>query len=75
MCVNKNQCFFFLDSDHSVVLKEITVPLWQNSECEKTLRKHFGPRYSLPDTAICAGAEGRDACDVSTFSNIITIIK
>lgn len=51
------------DSDHSVVLKEITVPLWQNSECEKTLRKHFGPRYSLPDTAICAGAEGRDACD------------
>ncbi|XP_049777111.1 tryptase beta-2-like [Schistocerca cancellata] len=51
------------DSDHSVVLKEISVPLWKNTDCERMLRRHFGPRYSLPDTAICAGAEGRDACD------------
>ncbi|XP_067005508.1 chymotrypsin-like protease CTRL-1 [Anabrus simplex] len=50
-------------SEHSVVLKEVTVPLWQNSVCEAALRQQFGPSYSLPDTSICAGAEGRDACD------------
>jgi secreted trypsin-like serine protease len=51
-------------SEHSVVLKEVSVPLWQNSACEKALRQQFGSRFSLPDTSICAGADGRDACDV-----------
>jgi hypothetical protein len=51
-------------SEHSVVLKEVTVPLWQNAACERALRRQFGSRYSLPETSICAGAEGRDACDV-----------
>lgn len=50
-------------SDHSVVLKEINVPLWQHSVCNAALQSQFGPKYTLPKTAICAGAEGRDACD------------
>nr|CAD7586109.1 unnamed protein product [Timema genevievae] len=50
-------------SSHSVVLKEIPVPLWHNSECQSALRQQFGQDYVLPDTSLCAGAEGRDACD------------
>ena len=46
------------------MLKEVTVPLWQNAACERALKQQFGSRYSLPDTSICAGTEGRDACDV-----------
>ena len=56
---------FLTDSEHSVVLKEIKVPLWQNSDCQSALRLQFGSAYSLPNTALCAGAEGHDACDVS----------
>ena len=48
-----------------MVLKEISVPLWEHGTCAAALRAQFGPNYSLPDTAMCAGAEGRDACDVS----------
>lgn len=54
------------ETEHSVVLKEINVPLWSNPACQNALREQFGPAYSLPTTALCAGAEGRDACDVST---------
>ena len=50
------------------MLKEVTVPLWQNAACERALKRQFGSRYSLPDTSICAGAEGRDACDVRKSS-------
>ena len=53
-----------LESSHSTVLKEIAVPLWQHSVCSTALQSQFGPKYNLPETAICAGAEGRDACDV-----------
>ena len=53
-----------VESDHSVVLKEIKVPLWRHSVCNEALQSQFGTKYSLPDTAVCAGAEGRDACDV-----------
>ncbi|XP_037793116.1 serine protease 29-like [Penaeus monodon] len=51
------------ETEHSVVLKEISVPLWSNPACQNALREQFGPAYSLPTTALCAGAEGRDACD------------
>jgi len=51
------------NSEHSVVLKEISVPLWDHDRCSRALRTQFGPGYSLPDTALCAGAEGQDACD------------
>ncbi|KAK7865505.1 hypothetical protein R5R35_003208 [Gryllus longicercus] len=50
-------------TEHSVVLKEVPVPLWQNAACEAALRKQFGPNYHLPSTSICAGAEEMDACD------------
>ncbi|KAG8201920.1 hypothetical protein JTE90_027397 [Oedothorax gibbosus] len=50
-------------SEHSVTLKEVNVPLWRNDDCERALRFHFGPNYRLPATSLCAGAEGRDACD------------
>jgi len=50
-------------SDHSVVLKEIAVPLWEQSVCNSALQDQFGPGYSLPSSSVCAGAEGRDACD------------
>ncbi|KDR12650.1 Serine proteinase stubble [Zootermopsis nevadensis] len=50
-------------SEHSVILKEVKVPLWQNSACERALRQQFGSSYSLPNTSICAGAKDRDACD------------
>ena len=49
-----------------MVLKEIPVPLWERESCDAALRTQFGPNYRIPDTALCAGAEGRDACDVST---------
>ena len=52
-------------SEHSLVLKEINVPLWSHDTCNGALQAQFGPAYHLPDTAVCAGAEGRDACDVS----------
>ena len=61
-----NFYILFSESDHSVVLKEINVPLWQHSVCNAALQSQFGPKYTLPKTAICAGAEGRDACDVRT---------
>lgn len=51
------------ESEHSVVLKEISVPLWEQADCAAALRSQFGPGYSLPDSAVCAGASGRDACD------------
>lgn len=50
-------------SEHSLVLKEIHVPLWDHDNCNGALQAQFGPAYHLPDTAVCAGAEGRDACD------------
>lgn len=50
-------------SEHSLVLKEINVPLWDHLSCNNALQAQFGPAYHLPDTAVCAGAEGRDACD------------
>ncbi|GIY11097.1 protein masquerade [Caerostris darwini] len=50
-------------TDHSVILKEVNVPLWRNDDCERALKFHFGPSYKLPATSLCAGAEGRDACD------------
>ena len=53
-------------SEHSLVLKEIKVPLWSHNTCDFALQAQFGPAYHLPNTAVCAGAEGRDACDVST---------
>ncbi len=46
-------------------MKEIHVPLWDHGNCNGALQAQFGPAYTLPASAICAGAEGRDACDVS----------
>jgi len=51
------------ESDHSVILKEISVPLWDQRKCNAALQAQFGPSYTLPGTALCAGSEGRDACD------------
>ena len=42
------------------------MPLWSHNTCDFALQAQFGPAYHLPNTAVCAGAEGRDACDVST---------
>lgn len=50
-------------SEHSLVLKEIKVPLWNHDTCNGALQAQFGPAYILPSTAICAGSEGKDACD------------
>ena len=55
------------DGTHSVILKEIEVPLWDDAKCQAALRTQFGPNFVLPPTSICAGAEGRDACDVSFY--------
>ena len=55
---------FLLDGTHSVILKEIEVPLWDDAKCQAALKTQFGPNFVLPSTSICAGAEGRDACDV-----------
>ncbi|XP_013776905.1 serine protease 44-like [Limulus polyphemus] len=62
ICVMK-RLFCFLASEHSLILKEVNVPLWKRNDCEGALKQHFGPQYKLPDTSICAGREGRDACD------------
>ena len=62
----------FSASEHSLVLKEIKVPLWSHNTCDFALQAQFGPAYHLPATAVCAGAEGRDACDVSFCGYIRT---
>ena len=59
--------FLPLASEHSLVLKEIKVPLWNHDTCNGALQAQFGPAYILPSTALCAGSEGKDACDVSIF--------
>ena len=41
------------------------MPLWDHTKCDQALQSQFGVGYKLPETAMCAGAEGRDACDVS----------
>ena len=61
------------DGAHSVILKEIEVPLWDDAKCQLALRSQFGPNFVLPPTSICAGAEGRDACDVSIFLDFLSI--
>ena len=59
-------------SEHSLVLKEIDVPLWNHDNCNGALQAQFGPAYSLPGTTLCAGAEGRDACDVSVNHKLVS---
>lgn len=59
--------FHILAADHSTILKEILVPLWSNKECQTALQSQFGPNFAIPPTAICAGTENKDACDVSFF--------
>ena len=59
--------FYISASEHSLILKEINVPLWNHATCNGALQAQFGPAYTLPTSAICAGAEGRDACDVSNI--------
>lgn len=56
---------FTIVSEHSLVLKEVKVPLWPHGKCQSALRRNFGTNYVLPKTNICAGEEGNDACDVS----------
>lgn len=50
-------------SNHSFVLKEVNVPIWRQDRCVSALQLQFGSEFSLPGTSLCAGAEGRDACD------------
>ncbi|KAJ1529520.1 hypothetical protein ONE63_006293 [Megalurothrips usitatus] len=52
-------------SPHSEVLKEVPVPIWSRRPCQDALRAHLGQSFRLPRTSLCAGAKGRDACDVS----------
>ena len=63
----------FPASEHSLVMKEINVPLWNHDNCNGALQAQFGPAYTLPPTTLCAGAEGRDACDVRLL--LLSIIK
>lgn len=57
------------------MLKEIDVPLWNHDTCNGALQAQFGPAYSLPGTTLCAGAEGRDACDVSDNHKLVALIR
>ncbi|XP_071040931.1 chymotrypsin-like protease CTRL-1 [Parasteatoda tepidariorum] len=50
-------------SNHSFVLKEVNVPIWRQDRCESSLQLQFGTEFVLPSSSLCAGAEGRDACD------------
>lgn len=50
-------------SNHSIVLKEVIVPVWKNNDCERSMKLQFGPNYQLPSSVVCAGTTGRDACD------------
>ncbi|XP_054718009.1 phenoloxidase-activating factor 2-like [Uloborus diversus] len=50
-------------SNHSFTLKEVNVPIWQQERCESALQLQFGSEFTLPGSSLCAGAEGRDACD------------
>lgn len=48
---------------HATVLKEIKVPLWNKDGCQTAMRGHFGATFKLSESSVCAGAQGRDACD------------
>ena len=55
----------YLDSRYSNILKEIVLPLVENSECEQLLRENtrLGRFYELHDSFICAGGlQGIDTC-------------
>ena len=66
-CQFNDTSYFATVSEHSLVLKEVKVPLWPHGKCQSALRRSFGANYVLPKTNICAGEEGNDACDVSCF--------
>uniref|UniRef100_T1IU53 Peptidase S1 domain-containing protein n=1 Tax=Strigamia maritima TaxID=126957 RepID=T1IU53_STRMM len=51
------------DSSHSVVLKEVVVPVWSSEQCEVSLRNQLGPDFQLSNTLMCAGGDGKDSCD------------
>ena len=50
------------------------MPLWERESCDAALRTQFGANYRIPDTALCAGAEGRDACDVSRNPALLSLL-
>jgi len=73
-----NFTFLSTATEHSLVLKEIKVPLWDHANCNDALQTQFGPAYVLPPSSLCAGAEGHDACDVNLvllFKNLNWLIK
>lgn len=50
------------------------MPLWDDAKCQAALKTQFGPNFVLPSTSICAGAEGRDACDVKNKKQDISLV-
>ena len=51
------------------ILKEVQVPIWGHSGCERAMRQtRLGGSYELDKGMLCAGGEeGKDACKVSSM--------
>ncbi|XP_022909539.2 phenoloxidase-activating factor 2-like [Onthophagus taurus] len=51
------------NASYANILKKIELPIVPHDVCQAVLRKNgLGPNYILPDTLICAGEYGKDAC-------------
>jgi len=49
--------------EYQVLLKSVSVPMVDNQECQTKLRTtKLGRRFRLDPSMVCAGEEGRDAC-------------
>jgi len=56
---------FGADGKYATVLKEVTLPMVDSTECQKLLRKNtrLGPFFELDKSFLCAGGQdGRDTC-------------
>ncbi|CAL1266443.1 unnamed protein product [Larinioides sclopetarius] len=54
----------YQEGKYSLIMKEITLPVISNAECQALLRKtRLGPRFKLHNGFLCAGGKaGQDAC-------------
>ncbi|CAG0891124.1 unnamed protein product [Cyprideis torosa] len=44
------------------ILQEVTVPIWEQAECRSAYANIKMFPDGIPDTVMCAGAEGKDSC-------------
>merc|ERR1711936_757728 len=54
---------FGVAGQYQVVLKEVSLPVVGNGQCQETLRStRLGRKFKLDDSFLCAGGAGQDTC-------------